>query len=189
MLHGDGGLPPQSEWFERFATAMTDHGYIVEIVHYFDRTGTVIASPTDRLAHFREWNLTVRDAINDLARSSDVDPARLGIVGTGLGATLGLTIGVQSADIKAVVEYGGSLPVWAVPTVRRMPSVFIAMTEGEAAGASREAHRISALCDATGASCELQEFPQQGRGARAGPNARPNFRDRAIQFLDQHLKN
>jgi dienelactone hydrolase len=187
LLHGENGLPPQSEWFDRIGKALADHGYVVEVLHYFDRTGTIAAGPGERLFNFRPWVGTVRDALGDLARSNSVDGTRVGIVGIGLGGTLALVIGAQDTRVAAVVEYGGSLPAWAAPTIHHLPPVLIAQAADDAnPNAARDAERVHALCAATNAECEMDFIPKNGRDDRA--HERSTFRQRTVQFLDRNLK-
>jgi hypothetical protein len=50
------------------ADGLAKRGYIVEIVHYFDRTSTLAADPAQLTVHLRDWTSTIRDAITDVAR-------------------------------------------------------------------------------------------------------------------------
>jgi dienelactone hydrolase len=186
LLHAEGGLPLQQDRFEEFAATLVKRDYVVEIVHYFDRTGTIAASQPDRLVHFREWEGTVRDAVTDLANAPGVDSTRMGIFGTGLGASLALSLGAHDSRIRAVAEYEGSLPVWAAATVRRMPAVFIGESDADSPAAVLEANRVRALCQAANAPVELEIYAapkNQGRG-----NGIRDLRQRALAFLEQHLK-
>ncbi len=186
LLHGDGGLPPQEDRFEEFAANLAKHDYVVEIVHYFDRTGTIAASAPDRLAHFREWEGTVRDAVTDLEHAPGVDSTRIGIFGTGLGASLALSLGAHDSRIRAVAEYEGSLPVWAAATVRRMPAVFIGESEADPPAAVLEANRVRAICQAVNAPVDLQIYAApKNRGRGSGIK---DLRQRTLEFFEQHLK-
>ena len=185
LLHGDGGVPPQAARFEEFADALTRREYVVEIVHYFDRTGTIAADQSQRMLHFHEWEETVRDAVSDLARMPGVDSTRIGIFGTGIGATLALAAGANDARVRVVVEYEGSLPTWAVPTVHRMPPVFIGQSEADPAPAVREANRIRAICEAVNAPVVLTVYPTPNRGRYIGTN---DLRLRTVSFLDKYLR-
>jgi len=186
LLHGDGGLPAQAVHFEEFATALTRHDYVVEIVHYFDRTATVASDPADRVVHFREWQGTIRDALSDLAHAPGVDSTRLGIFGTGLGASLALSVGAQDRRVSAVVEYEGSLPAWAATTVRRMPAVLIGESDADAPPAVREADRVQAICDAAKAPVEVVIYQAPNRIGR-GTGVK-DLRQRTLSFLEKYLK-
>jgi dienelactone hydrolase len=186
LLHGDGGLPLQADHFEELATALSRRGYFVEIVHYFDRTGTLAADQTQRMVHFHDWEVTIRDALSDVAHAPGVDSTRLGIFGTGLGASLALAVGAQDRRVQAVAEYEGSMPVWAVATVRRMPAVFIGQSDADPPLAVREANRIQAICESVKAPAELEVYAapnHKGRGTGI-----TDLRQRTAAFLDKYLK-
>ena len=185
LLHGEGGLPPQQERFEEFAQALVKRDYVVEIVHYFDRTETIAANGPDRMVHFRDWENTVRDAVTEIEHAPGVDPTRIGIFGTGLGASLALSLGAHDPRIRAVAEYEGSLPVWAAATVRRMPAVFIGESDADQPAAVFEANRVRAVCQAANAPVELEIYAapkERGRG-----NGIKDLRQRTLGFLEEHL--
>ena len=186
LLHGDGGLPPQEDRFEEFAATLVKRDYVVEIVHYFDRTGTIAAAEPDRLVHFREWEGTVRDAVTDLEHAPGVDSTRIGIFGTGLGASLALSLGAHDSRIRAVVEYEGSLPVWAAATVRRMPAVFIGESDADPPAAVLEANRVRGICQAANAPVDLEIYAAPK--ARGRGNGIKDLRQRAFAFFEQYLK-
>jgi len=186
LLHGEGGLPPQQDRFEEFAQGLTKHGYIVEILHYFDRTGTIAATGPDRMVHFREWEGTVRDAVTDLGHAPGVDSTRIGLFGTGIGASLALSLGAHDSRIRAVVEYEGALPVWAAATVRHMPAVMIGESDADQPAAVQEADRVRAICQAANAPVDLEIYAapkNRGRG-----NGIKDLRQRTFAFLEQYLK-
>lgn len=185
LLHADAGLPPQADRFQEFAAALQQRGYLVEVVHYFDRTGTIVADPAQRMAHFREWVGTVRDAVGDAGRALGADSTRVGLFGTGLGGTLALAVGAQDGRVRTVVEYGGTMPAWAVPTVRRMPPVFIGQNNADKPAAVREAYRVRAVCQAVNAPFELDLFNATGQGGRA---AGVDLRQRTLAFYEKYLR-
>jgi dienelactone hydrolase len=185
LLHSDGGLPLQAARFEEMARALARRDYIVEIVHYFDRTGTIAADPAQRMAHLREWVGTVRDAMTDVAHAPRADSTRIGLYGTGLGGTLALVAGAEDPRVRAVVESDGTLPAWAVPTVHRMPAVFIARSATEGSAASRESDRVEAACKAVGAPVENQEYDEASRNG--GRMVAKDLRQRGFAFLEQYV--
>lgn len=186
LLHGDNGLPPQYQRFQELATALANRQYVVEIVHYFDRTGTIASNPTERLVHFREWEGTVRDAISDLMHAPGVDSTRIGIFGTGLGGSLALSVGAQDRRVRAVAEYEGNLPVWAVATVRRMPAVFIGEGDADSPAAVLDANRVRAVCEATNAPVDLEIYAAPNRRGRG--NGVKDLRQRTFAFFEKYLK-
>lgn len=187
LIYGDGGLAPQADHFENMGRALSQRGYVVEVVNYFDRTATVAADAGQKIVHFGEWTATIHDALSDLTRSPNVDPNRLGLFGTGLGGTLALTVGSQEPRVRAVVEFSGTLPVWTALQARQMPAVFVAEGEGEKALPMRDVNRIKAACEAAHAPFELQMFDQSGRGLRG--QAAKDFGEKGFAFFDAYLRN
>ena len=186
LLHGDGGLPPQNDRFQEFAAALANRQYVVEIVHYFDRTGTIVSDPTERLVHFREWEGTVRDAITDVMHAPGVDSTRIGLFGTGLGGSLALSVAAGDKRVRAVTEYEGNLPVWAVATVRRMPAVFIGESDADSPVAVLDANRVRSVCEATNAPVDLEVYAAPNRRGRG--NGVKDLRQRTFAFLEKYLK-
>jgi dienelactone hydrolase len=188
LLLPDGqGPAPQANEFNALATALTRRGYVVEVVHYLDRTGTVSVSPDERRAHFRQWLGAVSDALTDIARAPAVDADQLGLLGVGLGATLALTVSVQEPRVKAVADYAGTLPARAAPFVQRMPAVLIAHGDQDRAVPIAEAYRIQSICQGVHAPVELDVFSGQGHAIQ-GADAQDRRR-KTLAFFDRYLKN
>ena len=185
LLHDAPGLAPQAAFLHGLATALVQDGYEVEIVHYLDRSGMTTVDGDDRRTHFREWAVTVRDAISDLARSSGVDSSRLAVMGVGLGGTLALTSGATDPRIKAVAEYGGTIPARAAALVQRMPPVLIMHGDKDRAVPLEEAYRIRAMCQALQSPADLEVFYGQNHeieGADADA-----LRGKTVAFLDKYI--
>lgn len=189
LIHGEGGLTPQADHFQKMGTALAEHGYVVEVVSYFDRTATVTADAAQKLEHFTQWSTTIHDAIKDLSQSPNVDSNRLGLFGFGLGATLALNVGVQEPQVRAVVEFAGTLPVWTALRSHRMPAVFVAQTGSDKPVPLREINRIRAACEASQAPFELQLYQGDGAGHGLRGQASKEFGQKGVTFFDTYLKN
>jgi carboxymethylenebutenolidase len=185
VLHDAGGPEPQAPALRQLAEGLTRRGYVVEMVHYFDRTGTATAGPEERRKQFRQWIAAMHDALDDIAGAPDVDRDKLGIFGTGLGATLALMTAAEEPRVKAVAEYAGSFPARAAPLVRRLPPVMIAQGNQDRAVPLIEAYRIRALCQAVQAPFEFDVMPGQEHAFR-GPVA-DEVRRKTIAFFDRYL--
>jgi len=186
LLHDGMGLASQATFFHDLALTLAQRGYEVEVVHYLDRSGTVTVDAAARRAHFREWVGAVRGALTDLAHSPNVDPDKLGVFGTGLGATIALAVGATDPDVKAVVEYSGAIPARAASLVQRMPPVLIAQGDKDRAVPLMEAYRIRAMCQAVQAPVELDVFYGQGHVVE-GADA-DNLRRKTFAFFDRYLQ-
>lgn len=186
LLHDGMGLAQQAASFHELVIALAQRGYEVEVVHYLDRTGTVTVDADARRAHFREWAGSVRDALTDLSHAPGVDPDRLGVVGTGVGATLALTVGATDPRVKAIAEYSGAIPARAASLIQHMPAVLIAQGDKDRAVPLMEAYRIREMCQAVQAPVELDVFYGQGHQIE-GADA-DNLRGKTLTFFDRYLK-
>jgi carboxymethylenebutenolidase len=185
LLHDAIGLAPQSALLHGLATALVQDGYEVEIVHYLDRSAMTSVDGDDRRTHFREWAVTVRDALTDLARAPGADSSRLAVMGMGLGGTLALTSGATDPRIKAVAEYGGMIPERAAALVQRMPPVLIMHGDKDRGVPLDEAYRIRAMCQALQSPADLEVFYGQNHeieGADADA-----LRGKTVAFLDKYI--
>ena len=186
LLHDGQGAAAQSGPFDELAEALNRRGYVVEVVHYFDRTGTTSALPEDRRLHFRQWSQAVTNALTDLEHTPQVDPQRLGALGVGLGATLALTVAAEDARIKAVADYAGTLPVRAAPFVRRMPAVLIAHGDRDEVVPIADAYRLRSICQGVQAPVEMEVVYGAGhviQGADAADRQR-----KTVSFFDRYVR-
>jgi dienelactone hydrolase len=189
LIHGENGLAPQAEHFDKMATSLAQHGYVVEAVRYFDRTATVTADASQKNQYFPLWSTTLHDALEDLSRATNVDSNRIGLFGTGLGGTLALSVGAQESKVQAVAEFAGTLPAWTAIRSRRMPAVFVAQVEADKPIPQREINRIRAACEAYHAQFELEMYTEEGPGRGMRGEPAKEFGQKAVAFFDSHLKN
>ena len=102
ILHGANG--PMSTFIGNYAQHLANIGYVVLFVHYFDRTNTYYASPSEIREHFSEWIETLEDALRYCAQHPKVDPERIGLIGYSLGGFLSLSLASKNPRISAVVS-------------------------------------------------------------------------------------
>jgi len=186
LLPNEGTGSAQAARFDDMATTLSGRGYVVEIVHYIDPTQPSPADQSQRAAHIAEWKAIVRDAISEADKGTAVDASRIGLFGTGLGATVALAVGAEDSRVRAVVEYEGWMPTWAVSAASRMPAVFIGQNDADSEAAVREANRIRAICTNLHAPVELAAYSTPNR-ARAGMSGR-NLRQQTFNFFEHYLK-
>ena len=128
-LHGSGGM--EEGWANEPASLLASRGFIVCVLHYFERTGTVWANDATIRANFETWMKTICDAITWAGGRANVDSERVGVLGFSLGAYLALSVAAVDPRVKAVVDYfGGRRENWPSTRTRsrRLSSCMANMT-------------------------------------------------------------
>jgi dienelactone hydrolase len=148
LLHAVDGLEkPYGEQYRSAAQRFAEKGYVVLLVHYFDRTGADAKTVQDvsetflRFAkggdvteqehqaireHFSAWTETVRDGVAYARKLPNVDSQRVGLVGFSMGAYLSLAVATQEdLHLAAVVELFGALPDGMEVKVEQPPPTLI----------------------------------------------------------------
>jgi dienelactone hydrolase len=65
VLYGAGGMVFDGPSMKRVARALADAGDTVYLLHYYNRTGTIVALDSTMRAHFGAWLATLRGTIAD----------------------------------------------------------------------------------------------------------------------------
>lgn len=112
----EGGLNQGAGWE---AWLLAAHGFVALQVSYFDAPGQsrrLAAIPLEYLKTAIDW----------LQNQPDVDPKRIGIMGTSIGGEAVLLIASHYPEIKAVVAAAPSSVVWpgVDPSITQPPSTF-----------------------------------------------------------------
>jgi carboxymethylenebutenolidase len=182
LLHGADGLHVRGPAYREMARDLARNGFLGLLIHYFDSTGNVAASPL----HFLRWIEAVEDAIEYAVRQPGLAVPSAGLVGFSLGAHLALAVAAQDSRVGAVVDCFGGLPDLDASRVHRLPPVLILHGEADTVVPVEEAHKLQQLLDSLGLPYEMRLFPGQGHNLQ-GPAAREAFQH-ALAFLEQHLK-
>jgi dienelactone hydrolase len=143
-LHAVDGIGGEfAKPYHTVAKMYAYQGYVVHLVHYFDRTGatkkdvdgyrklflTYFKSKEPRpedLKRINElsdaWTDVVRDAVKFARAQPNVDDERVVLVGFSLGGCLALTAAAgPELKLAAVVEFFGTLPRELRPGLQKMP--------------------------------------------------------------------
>jgi carboxymethylenebutenolidase len=217
LLHALDGLEAGIGSFYRCAAEdCAARGYVVLLVHYFDRTGPReedrkalrgqflrwaqgdMASDADRKNlrnHFTAWADTVRDAIRYARTRPNVDGQRVGLVGFSLGAFLALSIAAEEdLRIAAVVDFFGGLPEEQRGQLRRLPPALIVHGDQDRTVPVREAQFLGDWLTAHQAPGEVKVYKGVDHvfvRAHGGLDwdAVRDAQGRTAAFLERYLKN
>jgi dienelactone hydrolase len=182
-LHGSGGGYPVVAAPARILAAQ---GFVVYVLHYFDRTGTEwVSDRATILRHAPAWMKTVWDSVSFVRGQPHVDPERIGLMGFSLGAYLSLASASIDHRIKAVVDFFGGFPREMKLFMRRFCPVLILHGEADATVPVSEAHAIRELAERKNIPYEIKIYEGVGHGF--DPEVMLDARQRMIQFLKRYL--
>jgi carboxymethylenebutenolidase len=211
LLHGLDGPGPV---YRILAKRLSARGYVVFLVHYFDRTATRKESlpelskqfraglgqiqsdnkefPSVR-ATFESWHGAIRDAVSHVRRHPRVDSRRIGLVGFSMGGFLAVAAAARAdLQIACVAELFGGLPPGYEAELRRMPPTLIIHGERDTTVPVREAHALAKRLRAAERTCEVRIYRGVGHGFEtvSGCPCLLSVLDaqrRTVSFLARHL--
>ncbi|WP_435007766.1 dienelactone hydrolase family protein [Tundrisphaera lichenicola] len=186
VLHGAGGMEVGGPEFRIFSRELARRGYVAQLVHYFDQTGTERADLSVILKSFSAWMVTIGDAITLLQHQEIVDPGRIGLLGFSLGSYLSLSVASRDSRVSAVVEYFGGLPELFARNLQRFPPTLILHGEADEIVPVSEARKLEKILSDKEFPFEIRVYPGQGHGFRGEPNV--DAYQRSIAFFDKHVK-
>lgn len=213
LLHGIEGLEGHTNVFDALAQRLAAQGYIIHVVHYFDRTGTrqpELKTIDDQFrrhvqgmatgeeqrairALFHSWMSTVRDAVAYTRTQPGVDGARVGLLGLSLGGFLALSVAAQDdLGLAAVVELFGGLSQEVRREVRRLPPTLVLHGDQDQVVPVREAHALRDLFTARDFSGTVHIYKGVGHlfvnQTRFDWAAALDAERRTTAFLKEHLQ-
>ena len=125
VLYGAGGMVFDGPSMRRVARALTDAGDTVYLLHYYNRTGTIIARDSAMERHFKQWADTVRDGILWVHGREGKGARPIGLYGYSLGGFLAIVAASDNPRVGAVVEQAGGMFSSAEKRLGRMPPVLM----------------------------------------------------------------
>jgi carboxymethylenebutenolidase len=212
LVHGIDGLEESGRIYRGAASRLANKGYVVLLVHYFQRTGTdpsrakallkpmqnfLAGKPVEDgdkrqiLSWFRQWQETIADAVAYARSRPNVRPDRVGLVGFSLGAFLSVTVAADEKNgISAVVDFFGGLPSGLEP--RKLPPALILHSDQDRIVPVESAYQLRDLIGKKGGALEMKVYPGVGhlfQQERGGFNllAASDAEGCTHRFLDQHL--
>jgi carboxymethylenebutenolidase len=215
LLHAAGGI--DATWgplYRALAVEYAGRGYVVVLVHYFDRTDPDKAEragyrdlfvnhfvrketarkDAERMkALFGAWDEAVRDAVAYTRSRPEVDGERVGLVGFSLGASLALAAAADyDLKLAGLVELFGALPREHRARVKAMPPTLVIHGDADAVVPVDQAYLLAGLLVARKQSPEVEILPgvghmflQDGQVLQKLPLA--VAKRKADAFLKQHL--
>jgi dienelactone hydrolase len=192
MLHGSDGLTKCGIYYRAGAQILAQAGYVVFLVHYFDRTDIKEIAPCDiKEPQFLDWMETVRAAVMYAAKQTGVDKNRIGLLGFSLGACLALAVAGQGdVQIAAVADWFGGYPEELRKKCKRLPPTLIIHGDADKTVPVQEAYALEALLKDKQAPCESKIYTKQGHLFQDQPFGKDfcDARQRTLAFLAKHLK-
>src|ERR1700730_994928 len=104
VLHGAGGTLLDGPEMRRVARRLAEAGNSVYLVHYFNRTGSILGCDSGIQENFAACLATVRDCIK-FAQQVSANSSHAGIYGYSLGGFLALSAASDNPAVGAVVEH------------------------------------------------------------------------------------
>jgi len=186
VLPGAGGTLLDGPEMRRVARQLAEAGNTVYLVHYFNRTGTIVALDAGMQKNFPAWLATVRDCIK-FAQQDSANPSPVGIYGYSLGGFLALAAASNNPAVGAVVEHAGGIWNGEAERIKRMPPVLVVHGEGDRrVPFQKYAQPLVSVLRERGATSKVRFFPEEGHVFTAA--AMSSVRDAAVEFFRQHLK-
>jgi carboxymethylenebutenolidase len=215
LLHAADGLgTPEAKMYRDLASDYAGRGYVIVLVHYFDRTGATkedhdeyrelfvdffTRQPTQKVIArtkelFAAWAETVRDAVAHARTLPRVDGERIGLVGFSLGGALAVATAVEH-DLKlaALVECFGAVPFEIRVRPKTMAPTLIIHGDADRVVPVQQAYRLAGMLLARKLVPEMEiyegvhhMFFKDGKQLQA--LSLLAAKARADAFLDTHLK-
>lgn len=125
VLYGAGGMVFDGPSMKRVARALADAGDTVYLLHYYDRTGSIVAIDSTMVKHFDAWLETLRDGIKWAHERAENGGRRIGLYGYSLGGFLALAAASDNLLVGAVTEQAGGIWNSEKKRLGKMPPVLM----------------------------------------------------------------
>lgn len=185
VLHGAGGILLDGPEMRRVARRLAEANNTVYLVHYFNRTGTILGFDAGMQKNFLAWRETVRSSIN-FVQQDNADGSPVGVYGYSLGGFLALSAASDNPAVGAVVEHAGGIWNGKAELIKHMPPVLIVHGEGDQrVPFQKYAQPLAGVLHKRGATFKTRFF--RGEGHVFTAIAMSKVRDDAVEFFRRHL--
>ena len=125
VLYGAGGMVFDGPSMRRVARTLAEAGDTVYLLHYYNRTGTIVALDSTMQKHFAEWIETLRDGIVWVHDREENGARPIGLYGYSLGGFLAIAAASDNPLVGAVTEQAGGIWNSQEKRVGKMPPVLM----------------------------------------------------------------
>jgi carboxymethylenebutenolidase len=187
VVHGHGGVGEgKRSGSHALARDLVRAGYVAMVPHYFGGLKPDSRDGRKNARSFAVWERTVSDTVGYAARRHDVDPRRIGLLGSSLGSWVSLSVAARDRRVSAVVEHFGGWPAWEELNPSRLPPVLILHGDADRNVPVEEAYSLERIVQEAGVSYEMKIYPGAGHGFRG--EDREDAQRRTVDFFQTHLK-
>jgi dienelactone hydrolase len=125
VLYGAGGMVFDGPSMRRVARTLAEAGDTVYLLHYYNRTSTIVAVDSTMQKHFDEWLETLRDGIRWIHGREENGARPIGLYGYSLGGFLAIAAASDNPLVGAVTEQAGGIWNSQEKRVGKMPPVLM----------------------------------------------------------------
>jgi carboxymethylenebutenolidase len=187
VVHGHGGVGAgKRSGSHALARDLARAGYVALVPHYFGSLKPDSKDGRKNARSFAVWERTVSDTVGYAARRPDVDPRRIGLLGSSLGSWVSLSVAARDRRVSAVVENFGGWPAWEELNPTRLPPVLVLHGDADTNVPVEEAYKLEQILQEASVSYEMKIYPGAGHGFRG--DDREDALKRTVEFFDTHVK-
>ena len=187
VLYGAGGMLFDGPSMQRVARALAAAGDTVYLLHYFNRTGTIVAFDSTMQAHFDEWLRTARDGIGWVHEREDQSGRPIGLYGYSLGGFLAIAASSDNPRVGAVTEQAGGIWNSQEKRVGKMPPVLMVHgLEDRRVPVAKYARPLRRVLHARGGHVGADFVP--GEGHVFSEQAMASVRPKVAEFFSRGLR-
>jgi carboxymethylenebutenolidase len=189
IVHGAGGAGDgdgRRSGYAEPARRLAQFGYVALVPHYFGKNRPDRKNGRKNARSHQIWEQNVAATISFAAKRADVDPQRIGLLGSSLGSWVALGVAARDRRVAAVVENFGGWPEWEAINPTRLPPVLILHGDADDNVRVEEAYKLDRILQAAGVPHEIQIYPGAGHGFHGDDRA--DAWRRTLEFFDHYVK-
>ena len=182
VLYGAGGMVFDGPSMKRLARALAANGDTAYLLHYYNRTGSIVAIDSTMQKHFGEWLETLRDGIRWVHAREGKGARPIGVYGYSLGGFLAIAAASDNPLVGAVTEQAGGIWNSEEKRVGKMPPVLMVHgLEDKRVPFEKYAKPLLRVLRARGGRVETEFVPGEGHVFSEAAMAR--VRPKVAKFL------